>query len=111
MLVVYIQPILLRGLTMSDLIKKQNKLEEHFKEVVKEINIKLRDAAKLINEANNLAKKNGLNGLCLGNMDVSSESLDEEDVDKILDIAEKIKTEVLCDAMENAGWNSSGFYC
>lgn len=70
-------------------------MEEEFKLLQNEVNGKLQQAAALIREANQLAEAQGKN----------LRSLDDESYDYMFD------TNPIENAMDEAGWNTSSWYC
>jgi hypothetical protein len=70
--------------------QKKSQFEEEFQAYQDELNDKINQATKLIKEANQLARKNGLD---LSHFDLSN-------------ISEK-----LIDAIEECGWNTSSWQC
>jgi len=70
-------------------------MEEEFSVMVEEVNDKLKQAADLILEANELASKKGKN----------LQSTDDRDYDRLFEIGH------IENAMEEAGWQTSSWYC
>lgn len=68
-------------------------VEEEFELVKDQVNEKLQRAAELIHEANKLAREGGRSGLV------------EESYDSTFEV------HLLENAMEQAGWNTSSWYC
>jgi hypothetical protein len=98
-----------------------SKIDSEFEELASQINEKLAEATKALNEANKLADKAKLPGLFLSSW-VRDEAYynkndDEEDEDaptKLELLEEKFKLIKVRDfesAMGNAGWSSSSSYC
>lgn len=83
------EPVKLAELMHEEAFKKlEAKLEEQFNEVEKEIAAKMKDAAKIIKEANKLAKKTGRN------------------LESMYDAVSP-----LVSAMDASGWRSSSWGC
>ncbi len=76
-------------------IQKCLSLEEEFKLVQDEVNAKLNEAAALIRAAADLARDNGK----------ELQDNDDENYDRLFEIG------VIERAMDDAGWNTSSWYC
>ena len=97
-----------------------SKLESDFSKVAKNINEKIKEAAKAIEAANKLAKKAGLYGLInahrteydlrRNNPGISPKELDEL-LNKQAEKCELIDVDALEYELDQAGWSTSSSYC
>lgn len=91
-------------------------LEKDFGKVAKEINAKIKEAAKLMKEANKLAKKAGVTSLAGPDPygydeDEDGNPLSEEALDKLDEIACMINITPLFNELDKAGWRTSSIGC
>lgn len=93
-----------------------SKLEKDFEKAAKKINAKLKEAAKALKEANQIADKAGYNGLILTNWNPERNAVDDaEDYDAAYEALEAkynlIDVGALEEAMSEGGWSPSSSYC
>jgi hypothetical protein len=92
-----------------------SELEKNYKEVAKLINANIKGAAKLMKEANALAKKAGLSGLTTDsqgeNYDEDGNSLSEEDEENLEEFSDLINISPLFNELDKAGWRTSSIGC
>lgn len=86
--------------------KKKTKatLENDFAQVAKQINDKIKQAAKNLKEANQLVLGVGLSGL-------GEDARNYDNTQEQYDMRDQIDTSPLYKAMDDAGWQTSSFGC
>jgi len=83
-----------------------SKIENDFEEVVKQINVKIKESAKLLKQARKLGQSIGLVKL---NSDRYDEDDPEEDQNKLYEAGLDITP--LFDELDKAGWQTSSIGC
>lgn len=106
----------------------KSQIEKDFEETVDKINVKIREAAASLAEANLIAQKAGLNTLTSAgeyenfswnkrNVKPDDQWTDEdedqleEDWEEFCNKLEKIKFSPLLNELSKAGWSTSSMYC
>jgi len=89
----------------DDIATKESTIDKDWEVAVKQINAKIKEAAKCLLDAQKLAKKNGVDFLTISPYD--DDDLSEEAQVKL----EDIDVGPLEGAMDAAGWQTSSWYC
>ncbi len=99
-------------------------LDQDFEKIVKQINTKIREAAKSLIKANELAAKAGLPSLIYTQFireeiffsnNLKDEPLERKDIEDMIEKLEKklsyIDVSLLEGALDDGGWSTSSSYC
>lgn len=89
-------------------MSKKSKLEKDFTETAKQINDKIKEAAKAMKEANALAKKAGLSRMT---HDPYGYEEPQEDLDKLEELISMVDIYPLFTELDKAGWRTSSIGC
>jgi hypothetical protein len=86
-------------------------LDKDFDELVKQINEKIRESAKLLEEAIKIADDGGLETLHMHPRSCRYDQLTETEIEKLRLLLEKIDFKPLFNQLDQAGWLSSSLQC
>jgi hypothetical protein len=86
-------------------------LNKDFDELAKQINEKIRESAKLLEEAVKIAEDGGLETLRMHPLSRLNDQLTDTEIQRFYLLLEKIDFSPLFNQLDRAGWFSSSLHC